>query len=233
MRAISLILIVLGLAVVAAPAPAGAQTPYRIEILLTGNEEQRRMFREELERHLAEFVDRLPVHVRNRLGARSFASAPASLQTMLDARMHWQNSTATLVVILGRVASHGEAGVRTMGRVYLGFPSIQRLVQGSDVYNDVLGQVGNGGQHPRFELYQKIVGYALLLRAWQLGLPPEHIDTIAARIGSVPTSALTASSRCHEMIARAVRVVRSKAVLQNQAPPARITPVLLDPFRCI
>lgn len=217
MRAISLILASLAVALLAPAAPAHAQQDYRIELRLTGTRpEQVALFRRRLVRGLTEFVQTLPASTQRRLGLQSFPDAPDSLVTIEDARARWGSQRSTLLIIIGEVKPNGEF-VRTMGEVYLGYSAAQRLVlHSADAYNRVLGQVGLGGETPAFELYQRMIGFALLLRAWELGLPEEHISVIVDRIRRIGRGGVTATSPCNDRILAAVEAAGSKALVPGQ-----------------
>ena len=216
MRAIISILVCLTAGLILT-APARAQPRYLIDISVTGDEEDRSRFRRELETSISEFVQSLPQGTRNALGTHDFQETPARVRTHEDARAHWDSENAVLIVIWGRVTAPGEV-LRTLGNVYIGFTNGQRsLAHPVDGYQEVLGQVR--GQSAQLELFQAMVGYALLLRAWQRGLSREHIDIIATRIERIQPSAVTAStSRCLSRIRAAVASARLKAPLQPLRP---------------
>lgn len=210
------------LAAVLAPATARAERPGRgttIQIYASGNGVDRDLATARLQAGLRNFVETLPEDIRRAFGPFRITVLRERVDGWDNARALWQNSGA-LAVIWGEV----QPGTRWMPAtvsIYIGGSDIQARLgrrDGRDAFEDVFGYLASAGTgEMRLQLSQLIIGYALLVRAWQRGNAEADrglVTSVALMLeGMVNRShgGVIGASQCRSRIRLLIRMIRAKA----------------------
>lgn len=216
------------LAAIPVPAAAHAGRPdggTTIQIYASGNGVDRDLATARLQAGLRSFVETLPSDIGRAFGPFRITVLRERVDGWDNARALWRTS-GSLAVIWGEVEP-GTPWMPATVSIYIGGSDVQARLgrrEGRDAFEDVFGYLASAGTgQMRLQLSQLIIGYALLVRAWQRGNTAADVQLVTSVAnmldGMVDRShgGVIGASQCRSRIRLLVPIIRRKA------PEERVT----------